>query len=204
MWNLITEDGEVLTTNRLDVLVKYANMCNISGGSIHTTAEEIETPNNMIHPFDALACKRSANKFIQSETTSQEKKAEYYTRESTKRLFSLCESEREQLQSMVDNRCQEITDRYFTEIRKYEQRFIDEVQRIKDISLQYPVLGTAPHEQAFLSSCDQSFRRHRDEMRQLKGICDTLGLKTNSLLNRVLGCNVPERKCEPQDAQHLR
>lgn len=117
--------------------------------------------------------------------------------------FSLDKYERELLQSMINDRCQEITGRYFAEIRKYEQKFIDDVKKIKDISLQYPVLGSAPHEQVFLSSCDQSFRRHRDEMRRLKGICDTLGLKTNHLLDRVLGCSVLKHKCEPQGAQHL-
>ncbi len=122
---------------------------------------------------------------------------------SKEKQFSLDKYERELLQSMINDRCQEITDRYFAEIREHEKKFIDNVGKIKGISLQYPVLGSAPHEQAFLSSCDQSFRRHRDEMRQLKGICDTLGLKTNHLLNRVLGCSVLKHKCEPQGAQHL-
>lgn len=135
--------------------------------------------------------------------TSREKEAEYYNQKTKKRQFSLDESEKELLQSMMDNRCQEITERYFAEIRKCEQKFIDDVKRIKDISLQYPVFGSAPHERLFLLSCDQSFRRHRDEMRRLKGICDTLGLKTNHLLDRVLGCSVLKRKCEPQGAQHL-
>ena len=116
--------------------------------------------------------------------------------------FSLCDSQRELLQSMIDNRCQEITDKYFAEIDKYRLEFIKKVREITDISSQFPVCGTAPHEQVFLSSCDQSFRRHRDEMRQLRGICNTLGLKTNPLLDRVLGCSVPERKCESQAAQH--
>lgn len=69
MWKLITEDGEVLTTNRLDVLVEYANMCNISGGSIHTN-EKIKIPHNLITPFGTSNKSnwgKNKNEFIQSE-----------------------------------------------------------------------------------------------------------------------------------------
>ena len=66
MWKLITEEGEILTTNTLDVLVRYAKACNVSSGSI-CTDENVKIPSNMITPFDYSACDSKAYKPIQSE-----------------------------------------------------------------------------------------------------------------------------------------
>lgn len=66
MWKLITEEGEILTTDTLDVLVKYAKACNVSSGSIYTD-ENVKIPSKMITPFNYSACDSKAYKPIQSE-----------------------------------------------------------------------------------------------------------------------------------------
>lgn len=66
MWKLITEEGEILTTDTLDVLVRYAKACNVSSGSIYTD-EDVKIPSNMITPFDYSACLGKTYGVIQSE-----------------------------------------------------------------------------------------------------------------------------------------
>ena len=129
---------------------------------------------------------------------SHEKRAEFYNLLSKTKNSCLNESCKELLRRIIEEKCASITERYYQEIAEHERAFIDASSKAKGILSQYPVLGTAPHERSFLESCDESFRRHRDEMRQLRDICDTLGLRTNPLLDRVLGCNAQRHKDEPQ------
>lgn len=129
---------------------------------------------------------------------SHEKRAEFYNSLSKTKNSCLNESCKELLRRIIEEKCASITERYYQEIAEHERAFIDASSKAKGILSQYPVLGTAPHERSFLESCDESFRRHRDEMRQLRDICDTLGLRTNPLLDRVLGCNAQRHKDEPQ------
>ena len=129
---------------------------------------------------------------------SQEKRAEFYNSLSKIKNSCLNESCKESLRRMIEEKCASITDLYYQEIAEHERAFIEASSKANEILSQYPVYGTAPHERSFLESCDESFRRHRDEMRQLRDICDTLGLRTNPLQDRVLGCNAQRHKGEPQ------
>lgn len=125
--------------------------------------------------------------------------ASYLANKIKKEVRQLSEEQKNLLQSIIDQHCAVITDRYKNETTSLQKTFIEECRMAKDTLSQYPVYGTAPHEQVFLESYDQAILHYRGEMLQLRDICDILGLKTNPHLHRVLGYNAQEHKPELQD-----
>ena len=106
----------------------------------------------------------------------------------------------ELLQSIMDNHCAMIYDRYLHERREQDEKFMKELESFKETLSQYPAVGSAPHERVFLDAASRSIRRCRDELRQVSAIYKTLGLKTNRLLDRVLGYSAQRHKSALQDA----
>lgn len=105
-------------------------------------------------------------------------------------ITTLNSKQLELLQGIMDNHCAMIYDRYLQERSRADEEFMNFIKgddSLKEISAQYPRVGSAPHEQAFLEVTTQSIERCRDGLRQASAIYRTLGLKTNHLLDRVLG-----------------
>lgn len=94
---------------------------------------------------------------------------------------------REYLQKLVDTRCSVITQHYYEEDHKLHEAFKKASVNIS--TSQYPRVGTAPHEIEFLDQSSSLMQSYLAEMRELRGICESFGLKTNPLLGRVFGCN---------------
>lgn len=131
-----------------------------------------------------------------------EKKARPATKS---RKGKLGKAERDLLQDIVDERCRMVTDHYLTERDRLSREYLQDMMKpeFRAALSQYPVPGTDPRTVLYCESFDSLYRGHHDEMRRLLCICETLGLRTNPLLGRVLGCNAQPHKGEPQAGRGL-
>lgn len=99
----------------------------------------------------------------------------------------LSKDEKGVLQRLIDSRCAALHKEYFSELRRITDEYEARVSAdFKDPSFQYPADGTYPPERAYLSGSEKARAKYIGEMRQLDGICDVLGLRTNHILDCVL------------------
>lgn len=104
------------------------------------------------------------------------------------------------LQDMVDERCRVVTEHYINERNKLSADYLADMQKpeFRAALSQYPVPGTDPRTISYVESFDSLYQGHHDELRRLLCICETLALRTNPLLDHVLGCNVRLHRREPR------
>lgn len=122
------------------------------------------------------------------------------------RKGKLGKAEKDLLQEMVDERCRMATNHYLNERDRLSREYLQDMMKpeFRAALSQYPVPGTDPRTVLYCESFDSLYQGHHDELRRLLCICETLGLRTNPLLDRVLGCSVRRRKGGPQAGQGLR
>jgi len=102
------------------------------------------------------------------------------------------------IQDVLDAHCEDLYDDYLSDFSKLEARFIEQARSSMGISPRYLPYGTAPHERVFLDETSQKSRNLCAALRQLSAIYETLGLRTNYPLRRVLGYKSQGRRFAPQ------
>lgn len=126
-------------------------------------------------------------KRTKSNYRSQEKYAEALNG-SHKHVAGLIPQEQlEIIQDVLDAHCENLYEDYLSDYSKLEARFIEQARSSMGTSARFLPYGTAPHERAFLDETSQKSRNLRAALRQLSAIYETLGLRTNYPLCRVLG-----------------
>lgn len=135
-----------------------------------------------------------------------EKKAQTPPSPEIRERDSLGQQERLLLQELIDERCRVATERYIEKRNKLSGEYLQDMMKpeFRAALSQYPVPGTDPRTVLYLESFDSLYRNHHDELRRLSCICGTLGLRTNPLLDRVLGCSAQSHRRGPQAGQGLR
>lgn len=118
---------------------------------------------------------------------------------------TLSREEQSLLQEMIDERCRVVTERYIEKRNKLSSEYLRDMMKpeFRAALSQYPVPGTDPRTVLYCESFDSLYQDHHDEMRRLLCICETLGLRTNPLLDHVLGCSARSHRYEPQAGQDL-
>ena len=126
------------------------------------------------------------------------------TRKNEKRNY-LGRQERALPQEMIDERCRVVTERYIEKRNKLSSEYLQDMMKpeFRAALSQYPVPYTDPRTVLYFESFDSLYQDHHDEMRRLLCICETLGLKTNPLLDHVLGCSARSHKYAPQAGRGL-
>ena len=122
-----------------------------------------------------------------SNYRSQEKYAEALNAAHKHVSVLLPHEQLEIIQDVLDAHCEELYEDYLSDYSKLEARFIEQAMSSMGISSRYLPYGTAPHERAFLDETSEKSRNLRAALRQLSAIYETLGLRTNYPLRRVLG-----------------
>lgn len=92
------------------------------------------------------------------------------------------------MKRMVDEKGVEITQTYLERRDKIVAEFVEIVKSAKASSTQCPDPRIASHEPVFVEAYEQNLRKNLSERRRLLGICEILGLKTNSLPDRAPLC----------------
>ena len=126
---------------------------------------------------------------LHSRFRSQEAYAAALNRAKKSHAVRLSDEQRCLLQEVLDARCESLYESYLSSFTAAQERFIASSVSATDILSQYPVCGSAPREQAFLSEIDRLSQGLRAELQRLSAIYGTLGLRTNYPLRRVLGYN---------------
>lgn len=156
-------------------------------------------PVNVEHVCDKIFIHTIGNRnydFTRPRALSQEKRAEVANRRTKENKettihptdTALSGLRREYLQKLVETRCSVITQHYYEEGRKLREAF--NKASVNTSTSQYHRVGSAPHEIEFLDQSSSLMRSYLDELRELRGICNSFGLRANPLLDRVFGCNV--------------
>ena len=160
------------------------------------------TPNAEVY-VDSIPLRSLSRDAREAILNMSEKKARPATKSHKSKLGK---AERDLLQKMVDERCRMATDRYLDERDRLSREYLQDMMKpeFRAALSQYPVPGTDPRTVLYCESFDSLYRGHHDELRRLWCICETLGLRTNPLLDRVLGCSVRRRKDGPQAVRGLR
>ena len=130
---------------------------------------------------------------------TRNKNSEFYLRHHAP-IRRLSNEGKALLQELVDERCRVITERYLEDRDKLSVEYMKDMRKpeFRAALSQYPVPYTDPRTVLYLESFDSLYQSHHDEMRRLLNICETLALKTNPHLDRVLGCNAQSHRCEPR------
>ena len=137
-------------------------------------------------------------KRTKSNYRSQKKYAEALNG-SHKHVAGLIPQEQlEIIQDVLDAHCENLYEDYLSDYSKLEARFIEQARSSMGTSARFLPYGTAPHERAFLAETSQKSRNLSAALRQLSSIYETLGLRTNYPLRRVLGYKSQGRRCVPQ------
>lgn len=137
-------------------------------------------------------------KRTKSNYRSQEKYAEALNG-SHKHVAGLIPQEQlEIIQDVLDAHCENLYEDYLLDYSELEKRFVEQSRSFRGSLSRYHPCGTAPHERAFLAETSQKSRNLCAALRQLSSIYETLGLRTNYPLRRVLGYKSQGRRCVPQ------
>lgn len=149
-------------------------------------------------PFGSLSREKRA-----AILSCSEKRTQVSPHRESQEPGSLGRQERSLLQEMIDERCRVVTERYIEKRNKLSSEYLQDMMKpeFRAALSQYPVPGTDPRTVLYLESFDSLYQDHHDEMRRLLCICETLGLRTNPLLDHVLGCRVRSHRREPQAGQ---
>lgn len=133
------------------------------------------------------------------------KKVQPTTNEKNKTRKELGQNEKLLLQNLIDERCRVVTERYIEKRNKLSSEYLRDMMKpeFRAALSQYPVPYTDPRTVLYFESFDSLYQDHHDEMRRLLCICETLGLRTNPLLDHVLGCSARSHRYEPQAGQDL-
>lgn len=105
------------------------------------------------------------------------------------------------LQKALDAYCEKLQTEYMEENRRLAQHYYEEVQKEAAtgiLSQCYPY-GISPQTQVFLAETSRLSQTHASEMREVRAIYDTLGLRTNHHLEGFPLHNAPMRRCALQD-----
>lgn len=151
-------------------------------------------------PFGSLSQETWA-----SILSCSEKRTQVSPHQESRKPGSLGRQERSLLQEMIDERCRVVTERYIEKRNKLSSEYLQDMMKpeFRAALSQYPVPGTDPRTVLYCESFDSLYQDHHDEMRRLLCICETLGLRTNPLLDHVLGCSARSHRYEPQAGQDL-
>ena len=109
----------------------------------------------------------------------------------------------EVIQSALDDRCEDLYDNYLSSYKELEDCFVSRAFSPTGTLSRCLPCGSAPHERAFLEGTSALSRNLRAELRQLLSIYETLGLRTNYPLCRVLGYKSQGRRCVLQGVSNL-
>lgn len=133
-------------------------------------------------------------KRTKSNYRSQEKYAEALNGSHNHVAGLIPREQLEIIQDVLDAHCKDLYEDYLSDYSKLEARFIEQARLSMGISPRFLPDGTAPHERAFLDETSQKSQNLRVALRQLSAIYETLGLRTNYPLRRVLGYKSQERR----------
>lgn len=110
-------------------------------------------------------------------------------------------SHKKTLQKALDVYCEKLQTEYLKENRRLCKHYYEEVQNEATMGIlsQYYPYGISPQTQVFLAETSQLSQAHTAEMREVRAIYDTLGLRTNHHLKSFPLHNAPVRRCALQD-----
>lgn len=137
-------------------------------------------------------------KRTKSNYRSQEKYAEALNGARRHVAGSFTPEQLEVVQKVLDAHCENLYETYLSAFSELENQFTERAFSPTGILSRSRPCGTAPHERAFLDGISQKSRNLSAALRQLSAIYETLGLRTNYPLYRVLGYKSQGRRCVPQ------
>ena len=129
---------------------------------------------------------------------SQEKCAEALNGAHRHVVGCLTREQLEVVQEVLDAHCEDMYETYLSDFSELESQFIERAFSPTGILSRSLPCGIAPHERTFLDGISQKSRNLRAALRQLSAIYETLGLRTNYPLCRVLGYKSQGRRRVPQ------
>ena len=110
-------------------------------------------------------------------------------------------AEKEELQRVLDAYCEKLQADYQSATTRLGRHYYAEVQKEAStgiLSRYYPY-GTSPQTRLFLEETYRLTQSHASEMREVRAIYNTLGLRTNRHLEGYPLHSSPARRCVPQD-----